>query len=217
MAEKGIEPLKLEMKEGLALNNGMQFTLALAIHSLGQLELLMKQAVMNTALAVQVLLGSDTPFREDLHALRPHPGAVKIAQQLTELMKDSPIRGSHRQYDVDGVVQDPYSLRCSAQILGACQELLDDARASFTVEANSVTDNPILLLQPGPDGDPQFTDIISGGHFHGMPLATRIYGLFEAMAVMARLANMRCNRFEDSARTRGMGHDLTWPHLSPGD
>lgn len=213
LASKGIAPLVLGMKEGLALNNGMQFTAALAIHLCRRMGILLGQATLNTALAVQVLLGSDTPFRADLHALRPHPGAVAVAKRLSALLAHSPIRASHQQYDVDGVVQDPYSLRCSAQILGACAELLDDARNTLAIEANSVTDNPILLESRERPGE--FTDIVSGGHFHGMPLATRIYGLLEAAGIMARLSNMRCNRYVDSARNRGLGHDLKWPELSP--
>lgn len=212
LKQAGIAPLVLEMKEGLALNNGMQFTAAYAIHLWSQTERLLGQAVLNTALAVQVLLGSDTPFREDLHALRPHPGAVAIARRLSQWIHGAPIRASHEQYDVDGVVQDPYSLRCSAQILGACQELLDDARNTLAIEANSVTDNPILLQSGSQQG--QYTDIVSGGHFHGMPLATRIFGLLQAMGIMARLANMRCNRYVDSARNRGLGHDLKYPTLT---
>ncbi len=212
LAEKGISPLVLGMKEGLALNNGMQFTAAFAIHLLQGMDTLVGQAVLNTALAVQVLLGSDTPFRDDLHALRPHPGSVTVARQLTDLIAGAPIRSSHEQYDVDGVVQDPYSLRCSAQILGSCVELLDDARKTLTIEANSVTDNPILLQSRERPGE--FTDIVSGGHFHGMPLATRIFGVMQAMGIVARLANMRCARYVDSARNRGLGHDLKFPSLT---
>lgn len=212
LRKAGIAPLVLEMKEGLALNNGMQFTAAYAIHLWAKTGTLLGQAIMNTALAVQVLLGSDTPFRQDLHALRPHPGSVDVARRISQWVDGAPIRASHEQYDVDGVVQDPYSLRCSAQILGACQELLDDAQRTLSIEANSVTDNPILLQSSERPG--HYTNIVSGGHFHGMPLATRIFGLLQAMGIMARLANMRCNRYVDSARNRGLGHDLKHPSLT---
>lgn len=212
LARLGLEPLELEMKEGLALNNGVQFSTALGIVALNQLERLLKTAALTTALSGQVLLGSDAPFMEELHRLRPHPGAQTVASWIRQWMKDSPIRHSHEQYDVDGQVQDPYSLRCSAQILGTCHDLLEEARKTFHIEVNSVTDNPLILessTQPG-----VFDQIISGGHFHGMPIAVKLYNLVQAMGIMARLSNLRAARYVDSQRNRGLGHDLKWPELS---
>jgi len=213
LREAGLEPLKLEMKEGLALNNGVQFSTALGILSLSKIEMLLETACLATAVSNQVMLGSDTPYLEELHQLRPHPGAMKMAERLRHYMNDSPIRASHQRYDVDGVVQDPYSLRCAAQILGACSEEISEARKTFEIEINSATDNPLLL----PDENGEYTNIISGGHFHGMPIAMKLYNLLEAMSVMARLSNMRCVRFVDGARNRGLGHDLKWPGLSDAE
>lgn len=206
----GIEPLQLQMKEGLALNNGCQYLTALGITAAHRLEQLLRVAVINTSIAVQVILGSTQPFRDDLHALRPHPGAQVVARWLRSLTDKSPIAAVHHDHRIDGEVQDPYNLRCAAQILGACIDLLADAERTLEIEANSVTDNPIVLC----DQQGAHTDIVSGGHFHGMPVATRIYGLLEAAAIAASLSNSRCARFVDEARNKGLGADLIWLELS---
>ena len=158
------------------------------------------------------MLGSDAACRSDIMMLRPHPGALKIAKWLRALMAQSPIRESHRDYDIDGEIQDPYNLRCAPQILGACDELIEEAATTFEREANSVTDNPLLL--PNSADQRRHTDIVSGGHFHGMPVAIRLYNLVQAMGIMARLSNMRCVRYVDEARNKGLGSDLIWPGLS---
>ncbi len=210
MEAAGLAPLTLEMKEGLALTNGVQFSTALGILTWDRLRDLYETAAATTALSTQVMLGSATPFREDLHRLRPHPGALDAARLVRRLMEGSPLTQAHQPYDIDGEIQDPYNIRCAAQILGACKELIDEAEATFEIEANSVTDNPVILeREPG-----SFTDIVSGGHFHGMPIAVRVYGLIQAMATMARLSNMRCARYVDQARNKGLGSDLKWPGLS---
>ncbi|MCL4235664.1 MAG: aromatic amino acid lyase, partial [Deltaproteobacteria bacterium] len=207
LARAGIEPLALEMKEGLALNNGVQFSTAYGILAAAHMETLWRTACVGTSLTMQVMLGADTPWREDLHALRPHPGAVKTASVLRALAANSPIREAHRPYDIDGEIQDPYNLRCAAQILGAARTLIDRANETFAIEANSVTDNPILL--PAEGG--AYTDIVSGGHFHGMPVAVDLYGLLQAAAMIASLVSVRCARYVDEARNRGLGADLKWP------
>ena len=215
LAMAGIVPLQLEMKEGLALNNGVQFSTALGILSWARLRRLLRTSAVATALTAQVVLGADTPFDESLHALRPHPGALTVARWIRDLMADSPIRKAHQPYDVDGEVQEPYNVRCAAQILGTCQDLLQQARATFETEANSVTDNPILL--PDPDNGGAYTRIVSGGHFHGMPVAVQLYHLIEAAGILARLSNMRCVRYVDEARNKGLGSDLKWPGLAEDD
>ncbi|WKZ57328.1 MAG: aromatic amino acid ammonia-lyase [Bdellovibrionota bacterium] len=208
--ELGIAPLSLEMKEGLALNNGVQFSTALGIVALDELWALLKTAVLASALGVQLLLGSDTPFDPELQALRPHPGALEVARWLRALCADSPIIAAHRSPEVDGEVQDPYSLRCTPQVLGTVHDLFSEAQATFILEANAATDNPLLLTEDG-----KFTRIVSGGHFHGMPIAVKIYNLVQGMAIMARLSNMRCVRYVDGSRNRGLGDDLIWPLLDP--
>ncbi len=223
----GIKKLELEMKEGLALNNGIQFTTGLGFIVLDQVRNLLHNAALATSLSAQVMLGADTPFRADLHRLRRHPGACRVAGWIWQLMQGSPIRDFHRPHNVDGEVQDPYNLRCSAQILGACAELIDDAERTLLIEANSVTDNPVILelteeqlkhIEGGGFSEDemtakkgQFIDIVSGGLFHGMPVAVRLYGLMEAMGIMARLSNMRSARYVDEGRNKGMTSDLIWP------
>ena len=169
--------------------------------------MLLKVAVGATALASQVMLGSATPFDEMLHAQRPHRGSQHVASWLRALLMHSAIQDVHRDMRVDGEVQDPYNLRCAAQVLGTCHDLIDEAQRCFEIEANSVTDNPLVL----PDSDGNYTRIVSGGHFHGMPVAVKTYNLMQAAAIIARLSNMRCTRFVDEDRNKGLGSDLVWP------
>jgi histidine ammonia-lyase len=222
LAANGIEPLELEMKEGLALNNGVQYSTAYGIWCLERMDRLLKTAVVATALSAQVMLGADTPFRADLHRLRPHRGSQRVARWLFGLMSGSPLREAHRDFEVDGEIQDPYNLRCAPQTLGACAELLDRARDTFSIEASSVTDNPIILMagdsfarthksKRGHDLRDQYVDIVSGGHFHGMPVAVDLYGLLQACGIMARLSNMRTVRYVDGDKNKGLGADLKWP------
>ncbi len=216
----GMAPLRLEMKEGLALNNGVQFMNAIGILSCSRLKMLLKSAVINTALVSQVMLAPDTYFRADFHALRPHPGAVRVADWIWRLMADSPIRESHRPFEVDGQVQDPYNIRCAAQVLGTCWELIDKAERTFLLEADAATDNPILLAA-GIDTPPAYrgkhVDIVSGGHFHGMPVAVQIFNLLQALGIMTNLAHQRSARFVDESKNKGLGRDLKWPGLSPDE
>lgn len=211
LGKAGIAPLVLDMKEGLALNNGVQFATAIGILAEDALRLALKTHCVTAACAAQVMLGTDAAFRADLHALRPHRGSQAVARAIFALMAESPIREAHRGFDTDHEIQDPYNLRCAAQILGAPHELLARARATFETEANSVTDNPILL--PLTDGAKagQHIDIVSGGHFHGMPIAIDAYGLIQAASIMAQLTNTRAMRYVDGARNKGLGADLKWP------
>ncbi len=215
----GIAPLELEMKEGLALNNGVQFTAAFGALATLRLETLLRTAAVCTAVTAQVMLGADTPFRADLHALRPHPGSVRLARWIHALMAGSPLREAHRPYAIDGEIQDPYNLRCAAQILGPCWQLAERARDTLETEFQSVTDNPILL-QAGEhrdDGTPwgtwsgKMVEIVSGGHFHGMPLAVDLYGLLQALGILTSLTNARCQRYVDADRNKGLGPQLKWP------
>ncbi|MBU3916416.1 aromatic amino acid ammonia-lyase [bacterium] len=220
LKKAGLSPLKLEMKEGLALNNGIQFMTAIGVYCCQRMQVFLKTACIQTAMTAQVMLATETPFREDLHRLRPHPGSLKTARWIYDLMKNSPLREAHREYLIDGEIQDPYNLRCAAQILGPCAELIDECEAALLLEINSVTDNPIILPADKKNGwkksDPyygQSVDIVSAGHFHGMPIAVRIYNLLQAMGIMAGLINQRCARFVDGNRNKGLGRDLKWPDL----
>lgn len=213
LEKAGLRPYRLKMKEGLALNNGLQFSTALGILSYFQIKKLMKTAAVATAVSAQTMLGNDAPFMAELHALRPHAGALRVSGWIWTLMRGSPIRKAHRPYEIDGEIQDPYNIRCAGQILGACHDLIEDARPVLETEANSVTDNPLIL----PDGENggSFVRVVSGGHFHGMPVAVKLYNLMQAMGIMSGLSNMRCARYVDESRNKGLGADLKWPGLPP--
>jgi len=205
-----LKPIRLKMKEGLALTNGVQFMNAIGLYACHQLKVMLKSAAVNSALTAQVMLAPDTYYRPDFHAVRPHPGSVRVADWIWQLMQDSPIRNSHRDFKTDGQVQDPYNVRCAAQVLGSAHDLITQAEKSLLVEANSATDNPILL----PDTDGNYTDVVSGGHFHGMPVAVQVYNLMQAMGVIASLSHQRSVRFVDPYRNKGLGRDLKWPGLT---
>jgi histidine ammonia-lyase len=213
LAAAGLAPLSLEPKEGLALINGSQFAAAFGVLACGHLETLLKTACLATAITAQVWLGTDTAYAADLHALRPHPGARTVARWLWDLMQGSPMRQAHAEHEVDWEVQDPYSLRCAAQILGTCHDLIACAGRTFEIEAASVTDNPLLLL----DDDGTYTRIVSGGHFHGMPVAVALHQLMQALAIMASLSQVRSARYVDEDRNKGLGADLIWPGLSASE
>jgi len=198
-------PVSLEMKEGLALNNGCQYSNAWGALAAANMRRLMEAAALNAAIGVQVMRGSGRPFRADLHWLRPHPGAQEVAGWVFDLLDGYQFRdlGTDEKYDYDQRIQDPYNLRCAAQILGPCLDLIERAEATLTIEARSVTDNPIDLNESVDGYDLDL--ITSGGHFHGMSLAVDTYGLLQAAGIMARLSNMRCVRIVDAARNKGLG------------
>ena len=217
LRQVGMAPIHLEMKEGLALNNGVQFMTAIGMLACSRLKTLLQTAVINTALVSQVMLAPDTYFRADFHQVRPHPGAVRVADWIWRLMENSPIREAHRPFEVDGQVQDPYNIRCAAQVLGTSYELIDKAEQTFLIEANSATDNPILL-SAGTDAPAayqgKYVDIVSGGHFHGMPVAVQIFNLFQGLGIMTNLAHQRSTRFVDESKNKGLGRDLKWPQMN---
>lgn len=207
-AEAGAKftPIELEMKEGLALNNGCQYTNAWGALAAARMERLIEAAALSAALHVQAMRGMGRPFRADLHALRQHPGSVTFARWVFDLLDGYTFRDvdTDTKFAYDGVIQDPYNLRCSAQALGPCVELIERARRTLEIEASSVTDNPIDLNVAA--GAAYNVDLItSGGHFHGMPLAVDIYGLLQAAGIMARISNLRCARIVDVQRNRGLG------------
>ncbi|MBI3437370.1 MAG: aromatic amino acid lyase [Proteobacteria bacterium] len=199
------EPVTLEMKEGLALNNGCQYSAAWALLATARMRTLIETAALTTALGVQAMVGMGRPFRRDLHALRPHPGAQEIAGWIWDLLDGYAFRNASADDRVafDGEIQDPYNLRCAPQVLGACLELIKRAEKTLLCEANSVTDNPIDLNTSA--SSYRLDEITSGGHFHGMPVAVDAFGLLQAAGIMARLSNMRCVRYVDARRNKGLG------------
>lgn len=161
LARVGRSPLTLGPKEGLALLNGTQCSTALALAGLFATEATFAAAIAAGALSVDALKGSDAPFDARIHALRGQPGQIDVAARLRALMTGSAIRDSHR--DDCTKVQDPYSLRCQPQVMGATLDVLRNAAGTLEREANAVTDNPLVFIEDG--------DVISGGNFHAEPVA----------------------------------------------
>ena len=159
--EAGLQALMLGPKEGLALLNGTQFSTACALAGLFEAEALYRSALVTGALSTEAAKGSDAPFDPRIHALRPHPGQIDTADALRNLMMGSAIRASHLKDDAR--VQDPYCLRCQPQVMGAVLDLLRQAASTLAIEANSVSDNPLIF----PDTD----EALSGGNFHAEPVA----------------------------------------------
>ncbi|MBC7768432.1 MAG: aromatic amino acid lyase [Phycisphaerales bacterium] len=211
----GFTPITLEMKEGLALNNGCQYSNAWGALAAAMMRRLIETAALNTAIGVQVMRGTGRPFRADLHALRPHTGSQAVAAWVFGLLEGYQFRdaGTDAKFEYDQRIQDPYNLRCAAQVLGPCLDLISRAESTLTIEAQSVTDNPIDLNEEVESYDLDL--ITSGGHFHGMSLAVDSYGLLQAAGIMARLSNMRCARIVDAARNKGLGPQVRGAQAKP--
>ena len=161
LSKAGIEPLVLAPKEGLALINGTQFSNAMAMIGLWKTRRLVMTAMISGALTTDAIMGSTSPTLPAIHALRGLNGQIRVAEECRRLLSGSAIRESHREDDER--VQDPYCIRCQPQVLGAAVDILDAAAATLAIEANAVTDNPIVLVDEGM--------IVSGGNFHAEPVA----------------------------------------------
>ncbi|MCP5152685.1 MAG: histidine ammonia-lyase [Ectothiorhodospiraceae bacterium] len=193
LASAGIEPLALGPKEGLALINGTQFSAAYAIAGLLEAWRALKGSLVTGALSTDAAMGSPTPFRPEIHALRGQPGQVAVAATLRALLDGSAIRESH--VEADTRVQDPYCIRCQPQVGGACLDLLRQAARTLVVEANAVTDNPLVLA----DGA-----IVSGGNFHGEPVAFAADLIALALAEIGAIAQRRIALLVDPALNFGL-------------
>ncbi|WP_323012051.1 histidine ammonia-lyase [Castellaniella sp.] len=185
LALAGITPIRLAAKEGLALINGTQVSTALALHGLFLAEHLFDSAVLAGALSVDAAKGSDAPFDPRVHEIRGQPGQIKVAQRYRALLSGSAIRQSHLVSD--NKVQDPYSLRCQPQVMGAIHDLMAQATGTLLTEANAVTDNPLVFA--GRDGQPD--QVISGGNFHAEPVAFAADTLALAIAEIGGLSERR--------------------------
>jgi len=161
LSRVGLKSLTLGPKEGLALLNGTQCSTALALAGLFATEAVFAAGIAAGALSVDALKGSDAPFDPRIHALRGQPGQIAVAARLRDLMASSAVRDSHREDCAK--VQDPYSLRCQPQVMGAVLDVMNNAAATLEREANAVTDNPLVFIEDG--------DVISGGNFHAEPVA----------------------------------------------
>jgi histidine ammonia-lyase len=180
LTHAGIAPLRLAAKEGLALVNGTQVSTALSLAGLFAGERVFAAALVAGALSVDACLGSDTPFDERIQALRGHRGQADAARVLRELLAGSAIRASHRDCPR---VQDPYSLRCQPQVMGACLDQMRRAAEVLLIEADAVSDNPLVF--------PDTREVLSGGNFHGEPVAFAADGLALAIAEIGALSERR--------------------------
>ena len=175
-----LQPLVLEAKEGLALINGTQFILAHAVLGLQKMKYLLDLADVSGAMSLEGFQGSAAPFKVGLHQIRPFKGSLKVAERMRMLLEGSENLDAHKDCDR---VQDPYSIRCIPQVHGASRNAYKHLKKLTTIELNSVTDNPIILSE---------SEIISGGNFHGQPLAMALDYASIAASELGNIADRRC-------------------------
>ena len=194
----GLTPIILGPKEGLAMINGTQTSTALALAGLFDAWRLAKSALVTGALSTDAAMGSHAPFREEIQTLRGQPGQIDAAATLRQLLANSEIRESHREDDER--VQDPYCLRCQPQVMGACIDILRQAANTLLIEANAVTDNPLIVNND---------DIISGGNFHAEPVAFAADQIALVLAEIGAIAQRRIALLVDPALSFGLPAFLT--------
>ena len=181
LAAAGITPVVLAAKEGLALINGTQVSTALTLNGLFLAERLLEAATITGAMSVDAAKGSDAPFDPRIHAVRGQPGQIATAQIYRSLLDGSEIRRSHLINDER--VQDPYCLRCQPQVMGACLDIINNAARTLLIEANAVTDNPLVFVDTG--------EVLSGGNFHAEPVAFAADTLALAIAEIGSISERR--------------------------
>ena len=235
LKREGVKPLVLEAKEAVSLINGTQAMLAIGALSLLAAETLVNSADVIGAMSCDALKGTDAAFDERIHKARPHPGQIATAANLRKLLEGSQIRESHRDC---GRVQDAYSLRCMPQVHGAVRDTLAYCRRVFEIEVNSAVDNP-LVFRTGKQSDqlekaaqtsagteqplvrraenrptpatPDPADVLSGGNFHGEPVAFALDFLAIALSALAGISERRLERLVNPALSEGLP-----PFLAPG-
>jgi histidine ammonia-lyase len=180
LARAGLSPVALQAKEGLALINGTHLMAAAGGLALCDARRVLDTAVVAVALSLEAFMGSTVPFDERLHAVRGQPGPARVAARLRELLAGSPVVASHADC---GRVQDPYTLRCAPQVLGAIGDALDYVAGALERELTAVTDNPLVFADSA--------DVLSGGNFHGQPLSLPLDHLALAMTELASFAERR--------------------------
>lgn len=209
MARAGLAAAVLGPKEGLAMINGTQVSTALALAGLFGAQQAAATGLVTGALSTDAAMGSPAPFRPEIHALRGQVGQITAARTLRRLLEGSEIRESHR--DGDDRVQDPYCIRCQPQVVGACMDVLDHCARVLEIEANAVTDNPLVI------GEGEDADIISGGNFHAEPVALAADQIALAVAEIGSIAQRRIALLVDPALSFGLPAFLTpAPGLNSG-
>ncbi|KQN94629.1 MULTISPECIES: histidine ammonia-lyase [Stenotrophomonas] len=189
LARIGHAPLTLGAKEGLALLNGTQYSTAYALAGLFEIETVFQAALVTGALSVEAAKGSDTPFDPRIHSIRGQRGQIATAAALRTLMAGSAIRESHRDNDVR--VQDPYCLRCQPQVMGAAFDVIRQAATTLEIEANGVSDNPLVFTDTG--------EALSGGNFHAEPVAFAADMLAMAVCEIGSISERRIAMLVDPA------------------
>ncbi|WP_232495410.1 histidine ammonia-lyase [Novosphingobium kaempferiae] len=189
LRKAGLNATELGPKEGLALLNGTQFSTANALAGLFEAELLFQSALVTGALSTEAAKGSDTPFDPRIHQLRRHRGQIEVADALRGLMSGSAIRASHLENDAR--VQDPYCLRCQPQVMGAALDILRQAATTLEIEANGVSDNPLIF--------PETDEALSGGNFHAEPVAFAADMIAMAICEIGSIAERRIAMLVDPA------------------
>jgi len=204
----GIKPLVLEAKEAISLINGTQGMLAVGLLSVLQAEILADSADVIGALTLDALKGTDVAFDERIHKARPHAGQVLVAKNLRRMLEGSIIRESHLECQK---VQDAYSLRCMPQVHGAVRDTLAHCRGVFEIEMNSAVDNPLVFPEEKKVGAPKRAIgtiipgvVISGGNFHGEPLAFALDFLAIALSALAGISERRLERLVNPALNEGL-------------
>jgi histidine ammonia-lyase len=212
LRESGLEPLTLEAKEGLALLNGTQMMGAIAALLLADADRLARTASVAAAMSVEALLGTDVAFAAPYQLARPHPGQIAVAAELRHLLRDSGFQHAH--HGSAHKVQDPYSLRCVPQVHGAVRDALDHLRRVLDIELNSATDNPLVFPGGGvADVDTVATGggrVISGGNFHGEPIALALDFAKLALAELGAISERRIALLVDARLNGGLP-----PFLAP--
>ncbi|WP_019218528.1 histidine ammonia-lyase [Bartonella florencae] len=193
LEKAGLSPIILEAKEGLALINGTQTSTALALAGLFRAYRALCGGLLAGALTTDAIMGSTAPFHPDIHILRGHYGQIVVSKTLEELLKDSEIRVAHLRGDER--VQDPYCIRCQPQVMGACFDILLAAAKTLIIEANAVTDNP-LILRNG--------EVVSGGNFHAEPVAFAADQIALALCEIGSISQRRIALMVDPAVSYGL-------------
>ncbi|MDB5552493.1 MAG: hutH3, partial [Rhizobium sp.] len=193
LKKAGLTPVELSAKEGLALINGTQVSTALALAGLFRAHRASQSALITGALSTDAAMGSSAPFHPDIHTLRGHKGQIDSASALRALLEGSVIRESH--ITGDERVQDPYCIRCQPQVDGACLDILRQAARTLEIEANAVTDNPLVLAD---------NSVVSGGNFHAEPVAFAADTIALAICEIGAIAQRRIALLVDPALSYGL-------------